>query len=83
MRTVVIVVTHHTKEDLITVEWGVNGVVGGLLETAQGRLPAILHDANPRAGYIDITQSSHIAIFQSLRVQFNSGDRGRADDALC
>ena len=58
------------------------GIVGSLLEATEDGLLAVLDDTNPRTGHIDITQTSHIAVFHSLGIEFDGGHRGRTDDAL-
>ena len=82
MGTIVVVVAHHAEVESVAFKGCVNGIVGSLLEAAEDGLLAILDDTNPRTRHIDITQTSHIAVFHTLGIEFDSGNRSRTDDPL-
>ena len=60
----------------------VDGVVGGLFKPAQGQVLAVLHDASPGAGHVDVAQSGHVAVLHALYRKLYGGYRRGADDAL-
>ena len=73
MRLIIVVVAYHAKVNFVDrTVGGVNTdshrVVNSLFEAAQVQPIALFDDSYPRTGYIDIAQSSHVAVFHSFCV---------------
>ena len=44
------------------------GIVGQLLEALQGKIVAVFHDADPRAGHVDVAKTSNVAVLHTFYI---------------